>query len=131
MDFTHRIDTELAYDDAVARVTEALAEQGFGVLSEIDIRQTLQNKIGVDTAPQVILGACNPQLAHRALQADPRIAALLPCNVVVRVEDGRTVVEALDPALMAEVSGDENLRPVATEATDRIRAALDAVASAD
>lgn len=131
MDFTHRIDTNLAYDDAVARVTEALAEQGFGVLSEIDIRQTLQNKIGVDTAPQVILGACNPQLAHRALRADPRIAALLPCNVVVRVADGRTVVEALDPALMAEVSGDENIRPVATEATDRIRAALDAVASAD
>lgn len=131
MDFTHRIDTNLAYDDAVARVTEALAEQGFGVLSEIDIRQTLQNKIGVDTAPQIILGACNPQLAHRALQAGPRIAALLPCNVVVRVADGRTVVEALDPALMAEVSGDENIRPVATEATDRIRAALDAVASAD
>lgn len=130
MDFTHRIETNLPYDDAVTRVTEALAEQGFGVLSEIDIRQTLQNKIGVDTAPQVILGACNPQLAHRALQADPRIAALLPCNVVVRVDDGRTVVEALDPALMAQVSGDEALRPVAAEAIDRIRAALDAVAAA-
>ena len=130
MDFTHRIETNLTYDDAVARVTEALAEQGFGVLSEIDIRETLQNKVGVDTAPQVILGACNPQLAHQALQADPRIAALLPCNVVVRVEDGRTVVEALDPALMAEVSGDEGLRPVAADASDRIRTALDAVASA-
>lgn len=129
MDFTHRIETNLTYD-AVARVTEALAEQGFGVLSEIDIRETLQNKIGVDTAPQVILGACSPQLAHQALQADPRIAALLPCNVVVRVEDGRTVVEALDPALMAEVSGDEGLRAVAAEANDRIRTALDAVANA-
>ncbi len=127
MEFTLRTETELSYDDAVERVTATLAEQGFGVLTRIDVRQTLQDKIGVDTAPQVILGACNPQLAHQATTADPRIAALLPCNVVVRTDGGRTVIEALDPSLMAELTGADGLEPIAADATRRIRAALDAV----
>lgn len=127
MDFTHRSETQLSYDEAIERVTATLKDQGFGVLTRIDMRQTLQDKIGVDTQPQMILGACNPQLAHRATSADPRIAALLPCNVVVRTEGDQTVIEALAPALMAEVSGNDDLRPIADEAAERIQAALDAV----
>ena len=127
MNFTQRIDIDLDYDDTIARVTDALKEQGFGVLTQIDVRQTLKDKLDVDTEPQIILGACNPQLAHQALQADPRIAALLPCNVVVRTEGSRTVVEALDPKLIAEVPGNDDLRPIAEDAARRIRAALDAV----
>lgn len=127
MDFTRRIDIDLPYDEAVAATKAALQEQGFGTLTEIDVRQTLKDKLDVDTEPQVIIGACNPQLAHRALGVDPRIATLLPCNVVVRVERGRTVVEALDPALMAEVSGAPGLTEIAADAARRIGDALDAV----
>lgn len=127
MEFTYRIETDLPYEEAIEKVTATLSDQGFGVLTRIDMRQTLQDKIGVETPPQMILGACNPQLAHQATSADPRIAALLPCNVVVRAEGGHTVVEALSPSLMAEISGNDGLRPVADEAADRIRAALDAV----
>ena len=94
------IEIDTPYDAAVARVREALAEQGFGVLTEIDVPQTLEEKNGVDVEPEVILGACNARLAHRAMQGDARIAALLPCNVVVRSEAGRTIVDALNPALL-------------------------------
>ncbi len=80
--------------------------------------------------PQIILGACNPQLAHRALEIDPRVAALLPCNVVVRTDNGRTIVEALDPKLIAEIPANPALTPIAEEAGQRIQAALDALASA-
>jgi uncharacterized protein (DUF302 family) len=128
MEFAHRVDVALDFDAAVEAVTAALQDQGFGILTRIDIRQTLQEKLDVDTGPQVILGACNPQLAHRALQADPRIATLLPCNVVVRTDAGGTVVEALDPKLMAELAGSDELRPVADDASSRIRTALETVA---
>lgn len=128
MSFTRRIETELPYDEAVIATKAALQEQGFGTLTEIDIRQTLKDKLDVDTDPQVIIGACNPQLAHRAMEIDPRVATLLPCNVVVRTEDGKTVVEALDPAMMADVSGVPELADVADDAARRIQLALDAVA---
>ena len=118
MDFTRRVELDTPYDDAIARVKDALKEQGFGVLTEIDVRQTLKDKLDIDVDAQIILGACNPQLAHRALEIDPRVATLLPCNVVVRTENGRTVVEALDPKIIAE------------EAGQRIQAALDALGSA-
>ncbi|MBI2708585.1 MAG: DUF302 domain-containing protein [Actinobacteria bacterium] len=127
MGFTRRIDIDLDYDTAVTATKAALQEQGFGVLTEIDVRQTLKDKLDVDTDPQLIIGACNPQLAHRALEIDPRVATLLPCNVVVRVEDGRTVVEALDPKIMADMSGSPDLGGVADDAARRIDAALDAV----
>ncbi len=127
MDFTRRIEVGTTYDDTIGRVTDALADQGFGVLTEIDVRQTLKDKLDIDVEPQVILGACNPQLAHRALEIDPRVAALLPCNVVVRTENGRTVVEALDPKLIAEVPDNPALAPIAEEAGQRIQAALDAL----
>ncbi len=127
MDFTRRIELDTSYDDTVGRVTEALKDQGFGILTEIDVRQTLKDKLDVDIEPQVILGACNPGLAHRALEIDPRVAALLPCNVVVRTENGRTVVEALDPKLIAEIPDNPDLAPIAEEAGQRIQAALDAL----
>ena len=96
----------------VAAVRAALADQGFGVLTEIDLRATLKAKLDVDVAPQVILGACRPPLAYAALQADPSIAALLPCNVVVRaIDDDTTLVEALDPDVMVGLTGNEALRP--------------------
>jgi uncharacterized protein (DUF302 family) len=128
MSFTRRIDVDLPYEEAVVATKAALQRQGFGTLTEIDIRQTLKDKLGVDTEPQVIIGACNPQLAHLALGVDPRVATLLPCNVVVRTEGGKTVVEALDPTLMAGVSGVPDLAAVADEAAARIQLALDAVA---
>ena len=86
--------------------------------------------LGIDVDAQIILGACNPQLAHRALEIDPRVATLLPCNVVVRTENGHTVVEALDPKIIAEVPGNAALAPIAEEAGQRIQAALDALGSA-
>lgn len=127
MEFTRRIDLDQPYDDVVSRVKDALKDQGFGVLTEIDVRATLKEKLDLDVEPQVILGACNPQLAHRALDVDPRIATLLPCNVVVRTDGGHTVVEALDPRIIAEVPGNSDLAPIAEEAGERIAAALTAL----
>ncbi len=104
---------------------EALAVQGFGVLTEIDMQATLMAKLGVDIAPQVILGACRPPLAHAALQAEPSIGLLLPCNVVVRgLADDRTRVETIDPAIMVRVTGNPDLQAVATEARTRLTEAL-------
>lgn len=118
------------YDDTVAAVRDALAEQGFGILSEIDLRATLLDKLGVEVAPQVILGACRPPLAHQALTIDPSVATMLPCNVVVRALDADTsVVEAFDPAAMTELAG-EALAEVATEARQRLVAAFDSLATA-
>ena len=130
MGFTRRIDTDLPYEQAVVATKAALQDQGFGTLTEIDVRQTLKDKLDVDTHPQLIIGACNPQLAHRALGIDPSVATLLPCNVVVRTENGHTVVEALDPAIMAQLSGTADLADVAAEAGRRIERALATVKDA-
>ena len=116
--------TNLPFAAASARVREALKEQGFGVLTEIDVQATLREKLGKETGQYLILGACNPPLAHRALAADPSIGLLLPCNVVVRAESGQTVVEALDPMTMVAVTGETSLTPVAEEAAGRLQAAL-------
>ena len=117
------------FDDVVADVRVALKEQGFGVLTEIDVQATMREKLGEEMAPYVILGACNPPLAHQALGIDPSIGLLLPCNVVVRQADGgRTLVEALDPQVMVKVTGQDRLRPVADEAAGRLAAALETLA---
>ncbi|WP_370964457.1 DUF302 domain-containing protein [Amycolatopsis sp. cg9] len=122
---------DLPYEKAVAEVRAALKEQGFGVLTEIDVRATMREKLDADMEPYVILGACNPPLAHRALEADSMIGLLLPCNVVVRADgDERSLVQALDPRVMIEVPEREELRPVAEEAGKRIRAALDSLPGA-
>lgn len=112
---------------AVPKVKEALKAQGFGTLTEIDVQATLKEKLDVDTDPYVILGACNPRLAHRALQVEPDVGLLLPCNVVVRPHEGRTMVSAMDPGLFAELIDHPDLRPIADEATELIDAALDSL----
>lgn len=130
MAYTLRIDVARPYDETVTAVREALAEQGFGILTEIDVKATLKQKLDVDVAPQVILGACRPPLAYQALQVDPSIAAMLPCNVVVRGEsDSRTVVEAADPDVMMQVSDQrEALNDVACDAKERLQKALASLA---
>jgi uncharacterized protein (DUF302 family) len=125
MDHTLTATVPLPYDAAVVAVRDALAEQGFGVLTEIDVRATLKAKLDVDVPAQVILGACRPPLAHAALQVEPSIGTLLPCNVVVRTDsDGRTQVEAVDPGVMVQMTDNEALREVADDARTRLVAAL-------
>jgi uncharacterized protein (DUF302 family) len=128
MDFARTITLDLPHELAVSQVKQAFADQGFGTLTEIDVQATLKQKLGQDMEPYVILGACNPQLAHRALDLDREIGLLLPCNVVVRaVDDGTTLVQALDPQVMVAVPEREELRPIAEEAATRIQAALHAL----
>ncbi|MGZ3676873.1 MAG: DUF302 domain-containing protein [Ktedonobacterales bacterium] len=109
------------YEQAVAQVKEALKAEGFGVLSEINVKQTLKEKIGVEMQPYVILGACNPQLAHRALTAEPEIGQLLPCNVVVRGEGDQARVDIADPEAMLSIVGKPELDEVAAEAKQRLQ----------
>lgn len=123
----YTISTTLArpYEDAVEAVRAALVEQGFGILTEIDLKATLKAKLDVDVAPQVILGACRPALAYEAITSEPSIAAVLPCNVVVRaVDDSTTVVEAFDPDAMMGLADNEALHAVAADAKQRITVAL-------
>jgi len=126
----HSLAAEVArpYGETVEAVRSALAEQGFGILTEIDLRATLAAKLGVDVPAQVILGACRPPLAYQALQVDPSIAVMLPCNVVVRAVDETTsVVEAFNPDVMLELGDTSALQPVAQDAKDRLTAVLAAV----
>jgi uncharacterized protein (DUF302 family) len=132
MDYTLSTTVPLPYDDAVAATRAALADQGFGILTEIDLAATMKAKLDVDLPPQVILGACRPALAYDAIQVDPSIAAVLPCNVVVRsVGEGTTVVEAFDPAVMMGMSDQAALGRVAADARQRITAALAALTQED
>lgn len=121
---------DLPYEEADRRIREELAVEGFGILTEIDVRETLRKKLDVDFPPYVILGACNPGLAHRALTAEPDIGLLLPCNVVVRrdPESQTTIVEAMDPVPVMELAGSEGLADLANEVRARLEAALDRVA---
>jgi len=116
------------FDLTVADVKAALGDQGFGVITEIDMAATLQTKLGVEIDRQVILGACNPGFAHRALQAEPSIGLLLPCNVVVRATPDGTVVEMIDPAMMTTLSGNPAIGEVVDEVRTSLTAALAAVA---
>lgn len=126
--FTLRATVPASYAETLARVRELLGGAGFGVLTEIDLKATLKAKLDVDVEPQVILGACRPPLAHAALQAEPSVGLLLPCNVVVRASGAEsTVVEALDPATMVDLTGNEALSDVATDAKGRLQAALEAL----
>lgn len=120
---------DTSFDDATRRAREALQKQGFGVLCEIDIREKLKEKLGVDFQRYTILGACNPPLAYEALQAEPEIGLLLPCNVIVYEQsDGRCVVSAVDPDAMMTVVGDNpRLQKVATDARARLESAIDSL----
>jgi len=111
----------LSYEEAVARVEEALKREGFGVLTRIDVKATMKEKLGAEIAPFVILGACNPPLAHRAIQAEPEIGLMLPCNVVVReLAPGRTRVEAINANAMAALFPKADLSAVAGEVGERL-----------
>lgn len=120
----HRKLSGVSYEDAIERVTEALSEEGFGILTEIDVRKAMREKLDEEFRRYVILGACNPQLAHRALTTDDNIGLLLPCNVVVaETEDGAEVSYAR-PRQMLEISGNEDVMPVADEAEERLARAF-------
>ena len=108
-------------------VDAALRAEGFGVLTEIDVQATMKARLGVDRAPYVILGACNPALAHRALEADPSVGALLPCNVVLREEGAETIVEAMDPMAALGIVDSPAILPVAEEAKARLQRAIAAL----
>lgn len=111
----------LSFDQALERVTEELKREGFGVLTQIDIAATLKSKLGVEFPAYRILGACNPQLAHRALQIEPQVGLLLPCNVVVRQDKGTVRVEFMDPDAVLELTNQPGVRAVAAQAKERLQ----------
>ncbi|MGZ7036438.1 MAG: DUF302 domain-containing protein [Ilumatobacteraceae bacterium] len=122
------------FDDAVARTREALTQHGFGVLTEIDVRSRLQAQLGVDMENYLILGACNPALAYRAISVDREIGLLLPCNVLVRADPGdpgTVIVEAMDPGILVEVTGEPALITIAAEVTENLCAAIASLTESD
>lgn len=135
MSYAHTVTVSLPYEQAVSRIRELLTEQGFGVLSEINVRSTFEAKLGVDSAQAlgdyVILGACNPLLAQRALVAEPDMGVLLPCNVVIRrgPNASETIVQAIDSMTMVQLSDSPAICEVATDADSRLRAALNSLES--
>ncbi|HET9082385.1 MAG TPA: DUF302 domain-containing protein [Trebonia sp.] len=131
MSYGTQITVGAPFAEAVAQVRSALAAQGFGVLTEIDVTATLKAKLGEQMEDYVILGACNPPFAHQALGIDRSIGLLLPCNVVVRAAGDRTVVEALDPQVMVTLTGLDELKPVADQVSAKLAAALAELARKD
>ena len=128
--FGTRID--VPYEKAIAKVKDALKEQGFGVLTEIDVRATLKQKLDVDFPPYIILGACNPPLAHRALTAEREIGLLLPCNVIVyadRTDSGESHVAVMDPEAALALAGNDAIAPLAADVKSRLEKALSALGS--
>ena len=114
-----------SYDDTIRKATDALAKEGFGVLTTIDVAATLKKKLGMEMKPYVILGACNPQFAHRALEAEPEIGTLLPCNVVVREQaDGATRVDIMDPRSVLKLTERPEIAPIAEEVRQRLERVL-------
>ena len=121
--------TELPFAEAVSRTREELAREGFGVLCEIDVRATLEQKLGVQREPYLILGACNPTLAHRALEAEPELGVLLPCNVIVYVEEGKTHIAAVDAERMLSIVANQELASTAGEVRRRLAEVVERVAN--
>lgn len=117
-----------SYGDTIKKATDALAAEGFGVLTTIDVAATLRKKLGKETKPYMILGACNPQFAHKALEAEPEIGTLLPCNVVVREqEDGATRVDIMDPKAVLKLTGRADIAPIAAEVRQKLERVLAAI----
>lgn len=125
------ISTDLAMGEAEAAIRSALQEQGFGILTEIDVQATMKAKLDVDRPAYKILGACNPPLAHRALGVDEHIGLLLPCNVIVYEIERGTRIEAMEPGIMSQMVEDPDIQPIAAEARERLVAALEAVSAGD
>ena len=132
MDYGITVHTSAPFADVVARVREALKAQGFGVLTEIDVRATLRDRLGEEMEDYLILGACNPPLAHRALSSEIGIGLLLPCNVIVYAGDapGRSVVAVLDPVVQLGVTGREDLKPLASQVQGLLKQMLEHVREA-
>ncbi len=114
----------LSYEQAIEKVTEELKKEGFGVLTTIDVKETLKKKLNVDFKKYVILGACNPPFAHKALQAEEEIGLLLPCNVIVYEKENKTVVSIFDPMVMMRVLDNESIKPIAEEVKQRLQRVL-------
>jgi uncharacterized protein (DUF302 family) len=125
MSYALSIDLVQPFDEVVPQVKQALADYGFGIITEIDMQKTLKNKIDVEIEPHLILGACNPQFAHRALQIEPSIGLLLPCNVVIRHTGEVTVVEAINPQTLVALTENPGMAALAHELTAALNAALD------
>ncbi len=118
------IETELSPEEAEAKIRDALAQEGFGILTEIDVAATMKNKLDLDLDPYRILGACNPQLAHQALSVEQNIGLLLPCNVIVYQRDEGSTIQVLEPNLMAELTDNPDLEEIAKDARARLERAL-------
>ncbi|HEX9740412.1 MAG TPA: DUF302 domain-containing protein [Ignavibacteriaceae bacterium] len=127
MDYGFSKTVSMSYDDAVEKVTSELKKEGFGVLTSIDVKDTLKKKIDVDFKKYIILGACNPTLAHKALQSEEELGLLLPCNVLVYERERETVVSVFNPLIMTEIIENNNLTPIATEVKERLERVLKAV----
>ena len=119
-DYALTATTDMPFAEAVARVRDELQAEGFGVLCEIDVQATLRAKLGVEREPYLILGACNPPLAHQALEAEPDVGVLLPCNVVVGERDGVTTISAVDADRMLSIVGNDELAPIAADVRARL-----------
>lgn len=119
--------TNYSFEEAIKKVTDELKKEGFGVLTTIDVKETLKNKLNVDFKKYTILGACNPPLAHQALQAEEELGLLLPCNVIVYEKEGKSVVSVFDPMIMAHIIDNANMKPVAEEVKKKLERVLEAV----
>lgn len=129
MTFGTSVILNLPFDDAVTATREALAGQGFGIITEIDMQATMRNKLGEEYPPLLILGACNPRFAHDAMSVDPSVATLLPCNVVVREQDGGVAVSTVDPQVLVQATGTAELEPLAQQLTDLLAGAFATLAT--
>ena len=118
---------DLPYEKAIEKVTDELKKEGFGVLTSIDVKETLKQKINVDFKKYTILGACNPPIAHKALQEEEELGLLLPCNVIVYEKDNKTRVSFFDPMVMTWIMENDNMKPIATEVQERLQRVLKAI----
>lgn len=131
MTYTYSQRTELDMEEAQRRLTESLKKRGFGILTEIDVKKTLKEKLGEDIAPCKILGACNPNFAHKAIGIEPSLGALLPCNCLIRVEGNSTQVSCILPTVQLAKTGNPQLEPIAREVEDLLKEAVNEATSAE
>jgi len=125
MSYGYSKEVDISFDEAIDKVREKLKEQGFGVLTEIDVKKTLKEKLDVDYEDYIILGACNPPFAYKALQAEKEIGLLLPCNVIVYVKDNKTLVSAINPVKAMGMIENEDLKEIANEVGDKLKEVID------
>jgi uncharacterized protein (DUF302 family) len=127
MDYFNKWQTAMPYEEAVEKVKYELKKEGFGVLTEIDVKATLKQKLNVDFGKYIILGACNPPFAYQALQAEKDIGLLMPCNVIVYEDRGKTSIAAIRPSLSMTLTGNSNLAEIASQVESKLKKALDSV----